>query len=49
MKDLALGLSLMAATMLFALAPARALPVAAMLQVGTQSLSAASCATRDTL
>jgi hypothetical protein len=48
-KELTLGVSLTAAMAAFALAPARALPVPAMLQLGAQSLAAASCATRDTL
>ena len=48
-KDLLLGVSTAAAVAFCALIPARAVPVPALLEVGTQSLRAASCATRNTL
>lgn len=48
-KEVAFGISLAAAMMACGFVPARALSVPAMLQVGAQSLAAASCATRDTL
>jgi hypothetical protein len=48
-KDLVLGLAVTVATALCALIPARALTVPAVLQVGTQALAPASCATRNTL
>lgn len=49
MKLLFAGLALTAATLFGALIPARGLPVPQMLQIGTQSLAPASCATRNTL
>ncbi len=48
-KPLLAGLPLAVLAALSALAPARALPVPGMLQVGAQSLALASCATRNTL
>lgn len=48
-KDLLLGVALAAAALFSALIPARALPVPPLMQVGTQSLAPASCATRNTL
>lgn len=49
MKQLVIGVSLAGAALSCALIPARALPVPGLLQVGTQSLAPASCATRNTL
>lgn len=49
MRRLLLGLSLAGIVALCLLIPARALPVPGMLQVGSQSLAPASCATRNTL
>jgi Chalcone isomerase-like len=48
-KHILIGISLTGTAVFFALLPARALPVPAMLQVGSQSLAPASCATRNTL
>ena len=48
-KQRRLGRALVAAIALAALVPARAVPVPAVLQIGTQSLQPASCATRNTL
>ena len=49
MKPLLVALSLAGMTGVLLLIPARALPVPGMLQVGSQSLAPASCATRNTL
>jgi hypothetical protein len=48
-RALLLGLTFAVATALCAFNPARALPVPGVLQVGTEALTAASCATRNTL
>jgi hypothetical protein len=48
-KPILPGLLLGAAVAFCAFMPARALPVAGVLEVGTQALSPASCATRNTL
>lgn len=49
MKPFLPGVALAAAVVVLALLPGRALPVPAAMEVGTQSLAAASCATRNTL
>ena len=49
MKPLLLGLALPAAVTVLAPLPTRALSVPAAIEVGTQSLAPASCATRNTL